>query len=86
MHEAAFGGRLAVVERLVEAGARTDLVECQFGATAAGCAAHGGHEEVVRFLEAWLAAIGALRLSHPAIDTYGESAVGGVREQVGIST
>ena len=50
------GGRLAVVERLVETGARTDVVERQFGATAAGWAAHGGQEhggqeEVVRFLE-----------------------------------
>ena len=51
LHEAAFGGRLAAVERLVEAGARTDIVERQYGATAAGWAAHAGQDEVVRFLE-----------------------------------
>jgi len=50
LHEAAFRGRRAVVERLVEAGARPDIVERQFGATPAGWAAHGGHEQVVRFL------------------------------------
>ena len=51
LHEAAYGGHLAVVEHLVEAGARRDVVERQHGSTAVGWAAHGGREEVVRFLE-----------------------------------
>ena len=50
LHEAAFRGRLAVVERLVEAGARTNVVERQHGATPAGWAAHAGHDEVVQLL------------------------------------
>ena len=51
LHEAAFRGQLAVVERLVESGARTDIVESQHQATAVGWASYGGQDEVVTFLK-----------------------------------
>lgn len=51
LHEAAFRGQLAVVERLVESGARADIVESQHHSTAAGWAAYGGQDDMVAFLE-----------------------------------
>ena len=51
LHEAAWGGHREVVALLLAAGARADLRDRQFDATAIGWAAHAGHTDLVQILE-----------------------------------
>ena len=50
LHEAAWMGHESVVRILLDAGARADLRESQFGATAVGWAAHSGHSAIAKLL------------------------------------
>ncbi len=52
LHRAAIAGERDVVETLVGLGARLDVCDPNFGATPAGWARYGGHDDIAALLEA----------------------------------
>jgi hypothetical protein len=62
LHHAALAGHLAVVELLVERGARLDVKDTIYQGTPLGWAEHGGRSDVASFLRSKLGADGERRL------------------------
>ena len=52
LHHAALAGNLPMVQLLLDQGARFDIRDTLWKATAAGWAEHGGRDEVLAFLRA----------------------------------